>query len=501
MKDSNAIDRYNHSLDMQSLLPDSPQTKISLMKWAGPSDFSYDLGFAFACKNPDVNAVTDKFLQKLCAIYGEDNVQVCDRRDTVVEKHPNPEYKDHEMKMMWTYVKTPNAVFRFSAENLRDVSQELHTAVTCGAGGCNMHGREHISMICDEMNEHIQGTQMMDNEDKPMQTVNFVTLTMGNDGNILPITEVINSNELIDSKSYMYPFIDTEMMYDLYHEGTENVLVLSGKSGTGKTSLARRIILELARRESKGIVTDMMHNQPYRPVRNVVYIKDESILKLDAVYAQLQQLKPLAILLDDMDQGLQPRFLDDMSEEVRELVLNGANNGVNNFQANHNETMNKLLSYSDGALKHKTRIIITTNRGVKKGNIEPALVRTGRCFEVLDIPELTYDEALEVWTVHLQKPTEGFVALFGDAEQSPTICQAELKRESDLWTKVGKRGFLKRNDISIRSHIGGDAVRRARRDEYNEAVVFEDKSQGMSRPGERLPIGGGWNAMNAKPTH
>ena len=69
-------------------------------------------------------------------------------------------------------------------------------------------------------------------------------------------------------------------------------------------------------------------------------------------------------------------------------------------------------------IQDKTKIIITTNQSYK--NLDTALLRKGRLFNILEFRELTNEEALNIWLKN-ELPEETFKEKFkGD------VLQAEL---------------------------------------------------------------------------
>jgi hypothetical protein len=129
----------------------------------------------------------------------------------------------------------------------------------------------------------------------------------------------------------------------------ECVLVLKGSPGTGKTSFIKRMI---EASKSSAMVT-----------------YDTALLFSDGFFAAFMSRNNCNLLIiEDADKMLTSR-------------------------SEGNELMDKLLNASDGliSMQHK-KIIFSTNLP-NVSTIDPALLRQGRCFDILDFRRLTRDEA------------------------------------------------------------------------------------------------------------
>ena len=93
--------------------------------------------------------------------------------------------------------------------------------------------------------------------------------------------------------------------------------------------------------------------------------------------------------------------------------------------AKKNAFLNQLLSFTDGVQKNKTKFIITTNQHFD--DVDTALLRKGRLFDILEFRKLTNSEALKIWLEQELKEEE-FNKLFTD-----DVLQ------SDLGSEISKR--------------------------------------------------------------
>jgi SpoVK/Ycf46/Vps4 family AAA+-type ATPase len=164
----------------------------------------------------------------------------------------------------------------------------------------------------------------------------------------------------------------------------------------------------------------------------IAYIKNEEILAKDTFWEELNKDSYNLIFLDDADNCLLPRDADVHTNE----------------DVNRKKFISQLLSFTDGIKANDTKFIITTNRNVD--NIDTAVLRRGRTFDILELKPLTYDEALDIWK-HNDINEEKFVKLFDGRE---IIVQSELGAEISLCKKLegvenADESYLLRDDISL----------------------------------------------------
>lgn len=213
----------------------------------------------------------------------------------------------------------------------------------------------------------------------------------------------------------MYPRIDVEEMMHLYSESNESNLILTGEPGTGKTCFTKMMMAAYALDKENDIT--------------VVYVKDRELLRKDSFWANIGQSRPDIIVLDDLDDELLPR------SEAR------------------NDIVNNLLSYSDGIFDVETKIIITTN--LTDNSIDKALVRPGRCFDILKLPHLSAAEAKSIWVDVYKAPEEDFHSRFG-IDDTINVSQASLSSEFFRFTKSANPTYLRDPSISIRRIVAGE---------------------------------------------
>lgn len=166
------------------------------------------------------------------------------------------------------------------------------------------------------------------------------------------------------SKLYV-PYIDTDAMFEQFFKSSENILLLTGESGIGKSKLGALAIEYLSKHTDK--IT-----------ANVASASDVSVLCNEGFWNELSCNEIDLVILDDLDFLLTPRTDEQSPNDVAK------NRFISNF-----------LSFTDGFKRNNVKFIITTNQSVD--TIDPALLRKGRMFDILELRELTNKEAKVIW--------------------------------------------------------------------------------------------------------
>ena len=139
-----------------------------------------------------------------------------------------------------------------------------------------------------------------------------------------------------------------------YLAAPDSVLLLLGPPGGGKTRLVREILSAISRR--KGENADIM------------YTTDKRALASDLMFVQFVTGSHDAFVIEDSD-----------------LLLKARTSG--------NEEMHRFLGIADGIARAQSRKIIFTTNLPNINDIDPALIRPGRCFAVKQVRSLTPEEA------------------------------------------------------------------------------------------------------------
>jgi len=154
--------------------------------------------------------------------------------------------------------------------------------------------------------------------------------------------------------SEMYPFLKDESIesyYDRFITSNASILLLIGPPGTGKTTFIRGLL---------------NYTQ-----KNAIVTYDEGLLQKDYVFA---------------------RFIED---EVSVMVIEDADNFLRS-RTDGNSMMHRFLNVGDGLITVTgKKLIFSTNLPSIK-DVDPALVRPGRCFDVLNFDYYKKEEAIKL---------------------------------------------------------------------------------------------------------
>jgi len=230
--------------------------------------------------------------------------------------------------------------------------------------------------------------------------------------------------QLEDISYKFYPYIDVEEMFLQFTKYNENILCLLGKSGLGKTALISCYLKFMTENPDLFLKKELEIDD-----FNIMYIKSEDVLSSDSFWSNLETSYYNLIVLDDLDYFLGTRNVVESGEDLQKIKF-----------------ISNLLSYTDGIQESDTKIIITTNREVK--DIDDAILRKGRMFDVIELRKLYNDEALDVWLSYDLKE-ELFFEIFGDCHE---ILAADLGSEINKITvdkSTLRKSYMKEDGISI----------------------------------------------------
>jgi hypothetical protein len=149
----------------------------------------------------------------------------------------------------------------------------------------------------------------------------------------------------------MYPFLKGETLesyYNRYLESSANILLLIGPPGTGKTTFIRGL---LAMTNSSAIVS-----------------YDSQILEKDSFFARFIEGDETIMVLEDSDAFLKSR-------------------------SDGNTMMHRFLNVGDGLVTTKGKKMIFSTNLPSIRDIDSALVRPGRCFDIITFDTLKQEEA------------------------------------------------------------------------------------------------------------
>lgn len=149
----------------------------------------------------------------------------------------------------------------------------------------------------------------------------------------------------------MYPFLDGQQLgeyYDNFMYSNASILLLIGPPGTGKTTFIRGM---LQHTNSSALVS-----------------YDASILEKDYVFADFIEGDKSVLVLEDADMFLKSR-------------------------KDGNTVMHKFLNVGDGLVTTRGKKLVFSTNLPSISDIDPALIRPGRCYDILHFDELTQEQA------------------------------------------------------------------------------------------------------------
>lgn len=194
--------------------------------------------------------------------------------------------------------------------------------------------------------------------------------------------------------SEMYPFLENETIgdyYDRYLESSAAILLLIGPPGTGKTTFIRGLL--------------------HHASKNAIVTYDEKILERDYVFA---------------------RFLED---DLDVMVIEDADNFLKS-RSDGNTMMHRFLNVGDGLISVRGKKLIFSTNLPSIRDVDPALVRPGRCFDVVTFDNYSLDQA--------QKLSKKLDVSFEQKEnKSDTYSLAEVffKQKNSSPKQIRKMGF------------------------------------------------------------
>jgi len=164
------------------------------------------------------------------------------------------------------------------------------------------------------------------------------------------ITEEINDLFIKEA----YPYLDADTMIDAYLESDEPVLILIGPPGTGKTRLIRYLLRK--RYDKDGSV-------------KVAFTSDQYVIENSEIFMNFLLEDFTTLVIEDIDYHLRPR--------------KDGNAAMYNFLTASNSIVTNYFK--------KKKIILSTNLPDVK-NIDEALLRPGRCFDIIETRSLVTEE-------------------------------------------------------------------------------------------------------------
>ena len=162
-------------------------------------------------------------------------------------------------------------------------------------------------------------------------------------------TQLINTADIKEQKKEFYPWFeaDFEQYYEDFFKSNKNVLLLIGPPGTGKTSLCRNMLKSFG--------------------KEAMIANNEQLFKDSSIFEHYASSDAELLVIEDADNAVAPR-------------------------TDGNAGMSYLLNLTDGIIPMKKKIVIVTNLS-SINKVDSALLRPGRCFDVLEFTKLSAAQA------------------------------------------------------------------------------------------------------------
>lgn len=173
--------------------------------------------------------------------------------------------------------------------------------------------------------------------------------------------------------SEFYPALGDETLssyYDRFMRSGSNVLVLIGPPGTGKTSFIRGLL--------------------HHTGSGAIVSYDTAILESDEIFADFMSGKEAFMVLEDAD-----TFLSSRSK-------------------GGNTIMHRFLNIGDGLISTSGKKIVFSTNLPSVQDIDPALLRPGRCFDVMKFSKLSADLAKSIRPDYTRTDPVSLAELLGD---------------------------------------------------------------------------------------
>jgi SpoVK/Ycf46/Vps4 family AAA+-type ATPase len=193
--------------------------------------------------------------------------------------------------------------------------------------------------------------------------------------------------------SEMYPFLgeeDIASYYDRYLNSDASILLLIGPPGTGKTTFIRGLL--------------------HHAEKNAIVTYDEKILERDYVFA---------------------RFIED---DFGVMVIEDADNFLKS-RSEGNTMMHRFLNVGDGLISMRGKKLIFSTNLPSIRDIDPALIRPGRCFDIITFDNYTIDEAKKL-------ANKIGVEFEGKEEQTYSLAEIFHKQRNTNPKQTKKMGFV-----------------------------------------------------------
>jgi len=161
-------------------------------------------------------------------------------------------------------------------------------------------------------------------------------------------------SDLEKIKKELYPQLNVDTLINYFKQSEENLLLLNWEPWVWKTSFVKYFFSQLEHAD------------------DIIYTSDIEVLKDDYFWSKLLKNNVDLLVIDDIDDVIKRR-----DEKWWNIVVN------------------KLLTILDWIIRNNIKVIITTN--LDSNEIDPAILRSWRCFESIKLEPLNINEAKKIW--------------------------------------------------------------------------------------------------------
>lgn len=241
-------------------------------------------------------------------------------------------------------------------------------------------------------------------------------------------TKILKLEDLKDISELYYPYINTSLMFEQFFTGGENILLCVGNPGVGKSKFASYALKFALNNPDKLPYEKKKTDFEGDEFIEVAFVKSVDVLTSDDFWNSLEEKKYDFVLMDDLDFMLTKR-----STEVQTAD-----------DMKKNSFLNQFLSFTDGVEKYNTKFIITTNQIYD--DIDTAILRKGRLFDILELRILTNDEALKIWNSY-ELNEKIFHELFS-GDVIPANLGSEISKRMNTRIQDATKSYLYEPEIS-----------------------------------------------------
>lgn len=235
-----------------------------------------------------------------------------------------------------------------------------------------IYSGNRIHIISKDLNANLSTLieKVFDDKYEYSESINlYIPEKIGSNINITKLT--ISGKSFGNIYPDLYPNIDINMLLSEYMKSDEPILIISGEPGCGKTTFAKYLLRSFCINKNKDFSEDFQESV------GAIYTNDNIILNDPLFWNKIVE------------------YNCDESDRVEILLLDDISYSMIRSNTSENRFVNNLLYTSSGIVEPKLKILITTNQ--KDLEIDPAIIRPGRCFDNIALKPLSPENAEDIW--------------------------------------------------------------------------------------------------------